>query len=87
MKADTAKPNPPIAVADLTSDDGYKRLAFFLGTGPGPGNAFRLLPYLGSAGAVSLALACGFLIERYIGLQSVLLVFLMAILASAIAWG
>jgi len=36
---------------------------------------------------VSLALVCGFLIERFIGLQSVLLVFLMAILASAIAWG
>ena len=87
MKADTAKPDPPIAVADLTSDEGYKRLAFFLGTGPEPSNAFRPLPYLGSAGAVSLALACGFLIERFIGLQSVLLVFLMAILASAIAWG
>src|SRR6266851_1576580 len=81
----------PIAAADVpgdvTGDDGYKRLAFFLGTGPEPGNAFRLLPYLGSAGAVSLALVCGFLIERFIGLQSVLLVFLMAILASAIAWG
>jgi two-component system sensor histidine kinase KdpD len=87
LKADTAKPDPPIAVADVASDDGSKRLAFFLGTGPEPGNTFRLLPYLGSAGAVSLALACGFLIERFIGLQSVLLVFLMAILASAIAWG
>src|SRR5437016_3687049 len=80
-----AKADPPIA--DVTGDDGCRRLAFFVGTGPETGNAFRLLPYLGSAGAVSLALACGFLIERYIGLQSVLLVFLMAILASAIAWG
>jgi two-component system, OmpR family, sensor histidine kinase KdpD len=85
LNADTAKPDPPIA--DVAGDDRYQRLAFFLGTGPAAGNAFRLLPYLGSAGAVSLALACGFLIERYIGLQSVLLVFLMAILASAIAWG
>ena len=85
MDADTAKPDPPIV--DLASDDRYKRLAFFLGTGPEPGNALRLLPYLGSAAAVSLALACGFLIERFIGLQSVLLAFLMAILASAIAWG
>jgi len=87
LKAQAAKPDPPIAVADVTGDDGYRRLAFFLGTGQEHGNAFRLLSYLGSAGAVSLALACGFLIERYIGLQSVLLVFLMAILASAIAWG
>src|SRR5436309_2282518 len=58
-----------------------------LWAGPEPANAFRALPYLGSAAAVALALACGFLIERFIGLQSVLLVFLMAILASAIAWG
>src|SRR5258708_5471674 len=87
LKADMAKPDPPLAVAEVSGDDGYKRLAFFLGTRPEAGDAFRLLPYLGSAGAVSLALACGFLIERYIGLQSVLLVFLMAILASAIAWG
>jgi len=87
LKADTAKPDPPIAVPGATGDDGHKWPAFFLGTGPEPGNVFRPLPYLGSAGAVSLALACGFLIERFIGLQSVLLVFLMAILASAIAWG
>jgi len=87
LKAHTAKPDPAIAVADVTSDDGYRRLAFFLGTGREHGNAFRVLPYLGSAGAVLLALVCGFLIERFIGLQSVLLAFLMAILASAIAWG
>ncbi|HEX6442720.1 MAG TPA: ATP-binding protein [Stellaceae bacterium] len=47
----------------------------------------RPRPYLGSAAAVLVALGTGFLIERFIGLQSVLLVFLMAILASAILWG
>jgi two-component system sensor histidine kinase KdpD len=71
----------------MADDDGQSRLAFFFGTGAERDHAFAALPYLGSAGAVALALACGFLIERYIGLQSVLLAFLMAILASAIAWG
>ena len=66
---------------------GRDRLAAFLGTGPGLGDAFRPLPYLGAAAAVALALGCGFLIERFVGLQSVLLVFLMAILAAAIGWG
>jgi two-component system sensor histidine kinase KdpD len=64
-----------------------ERLASFLGTGPRRAGSFRPAPYLGSAAAVLLALGCGYLIERYIGLQSVLLVFLTAILASAIAWG
>jgi two-component system sensor histidine kinase KdpD len=68
-------------------EDGRERLAFFLGTGPELGNVFRPLPYFGSALAVLLALGVGILIERFIGLQSVLLVFLMAILASAILWG
>src|SRR5437763_16538945 len=46
-----------------------------------------MLPYIGSAAAVAIILACGILIERFIGLQSVLLVFLLAILTSAILWG
>src|SRR5438874_5236617 len=48
---------------------------------------FRLLPYIGSAVAVALPLGVGSLIERFIGLQSISLVFLMAVLASAIVWG
>jgi two-component system sensor histidine kinase KdpD len=48
---------------------------------------FRLLPYIGSTAAVALALGIGSLIERFIGLQSISLVFLMAVLASTIAWG
>src|SRR5437763_6584862 len=46
-----------------------------------------MLPYIGSAAVVAIALACGVVIERHIGLQSVLLVFLLPILASAILWG
>ena len=48
---------------------------------------FSPLAYAGSAGAVIVALGIGSLIERFIGLQSISLVFLMAILGSAIAWG
>lgn len=83
-RGQAASDPPPIGA---TEDDGRERLAFFLGTGPGLGNVLRPQPYLGSAAAVVLALGSGILIERFIGLQSVLLVFLMAILASAIAWG
>ena len=66
---------------------GRERLAFFLGAGLELRKVLQPLPYLGSAAAVLLALIAGILIERFIGLQSVLLVFLMAILASAITWG
>ena len=45
------------------------------------------IAYAGGAGAVVVALGLGSVIERYIGLQSISLVFLMAVLASAIAWG
>ena len=48
---------------------------------------FNPLPYAISAGVVILALGVGELISRFIGFQSVSLVFLMAVLASAIAWG
>jgi two-component system sensor histidine kinase KdpD len=47
----------------------------------------NVLAYATSAGAVLLALGISHLIERFVGLQSVSLVFLMAVLASAVAWG
>jgi len=68
------------------SDPDRRYLAYFLGTAPG-GKALRPLPYLAAAGAVVLALAGGLAIERYLGAQSVLLIFLMAILVSAVTWG
>src|SRR5947209_11344506 len=77
----------PRPLADGSAGGGPDWAAFFLRNELGRGNALRPLPYLGSAAAVALALGCGELIERFIGLQSVLLVFLMAILVSAIAWG
>jgi two-component system, OmpR family, sensor histidine kinase KdpD len=43
--------------------------------------------YFGSAGAVGAALCIGLLLQRFIAVQSISLVFLMAVLASAIAWG
>ena len=49
--------------------------------------AFRPEPYLGSAGAVALALGFGEAIGRSVGVQSISLVFLMAVLGTAIAWG
>ena len=64
-----------------------ERLALFLGTGPGRGDALRPFAYLGSGTMVVLALGCGLLVERFIGLQSILLIFLMAVIGAAIAWG
>ncbi len=51
------------------------------------GEPFQFWPYLGSAGAVALALGVGEGIGRSIGVQSISLVFLMAVLGTAIAWG
>lgn len=77
----------PEAFSVAAAEDRRPWAAFFLGTASERRNWRRPLPYLGSAAAVVLALGCGLLIERFVGLQSVLLVFLMAILVSAIAWG
>jgi two-component system, OmpR family, sensor histidine kinase KdpD len=43
--------------------------------------------YLGSAAAVAAALGIGLLLRKFIAVQSISLVFLTAVLASAIAWG
>ncbi|MGH7077813.1 MAG: DUF4118 domain-containing protein [Acetobacteraceae bacterium] len=47
----------------------------------------RVQPYLAGAGAVVLALGIGYFLQQFIGVQTVSLVFLTAVLASAIAWG
>ncbi len=47
----------------------------------------RVEPYLGSAAAVAVALGIGLLLKQFIAVQSISLVFLTAVLASAIAWG
>jgi len=48
---------------------------------------FRLQPYLGSTAAVSVALVIGLLLRQIIAIQSISLVFLTAVLVSAVAWG
>src|SRR5207248_2298916 len=52
-----------------------------------PPRPFSLWPYLGSALAVGVALGVGELIGNLAGVQSIALVFLMAVLGAAIAWG
>src|SRR5437870_992225 len=47
----------------------------------------RIEPYLGSAGAVAVALGCGLLLTQFIDYRSISLVFLTAVLVSAVAWG
>src|SRR3954452_2879675 len=67
-------PSSTASLADTSGD--RERLAAFLGADRHPRHAARLLPYIGSTVAVAVTLACGILIERFVGLQSVLLVFL-----------
>jgi two-component system, OmpR family, sensor histidine kinase KdpD len=55
-------------------------------TRPTP-ETIRLEPYLGSAGALAVALGIGLLLKKFIAVQSISLVFLTAVLASAVAWG
>jgi two-component system, OmpR family, sensor histidine kinase KdpD len=47
----------------------------------------RVEYYMGSAGAVGVALGLGLLLKHFVAVQSISLLFLMAVLASAIAWG
>ena len=47
----------------------------------------RVGPYLGSAGGVAIALGIGLLLKTFVAVQSISLVFLTAVLASAVAWG
>ena len=47
----------------------------------------RLGRYLGSAGAVAIALGIGLLLKEFVAVQSISLVFLTAVLASAVGWG
>jgi two-component system, OmpR family, sensor histidine kinase KdpD len=75
-----------ISVHVMSADDGDPVAAKSVATRPGA-EPFSPWAYLGSTAAVAVALGMGSLIERFIGLQSISLVFLMAVLASAIAWG
>jgi two-component system sensor histidine kinase KdpD len=48
---------------------------------------FRVERYMGSGGAVGVALGLGLLLKHFLAVQSISLLFLMAVIASAIAWG
>ena len=48
---------------------------------------FRIEPYLGSAAMVAVALGVGLLLQHFIAVQGISLVFLTAVLVSAVAWG
>ncbi len=52
-----------------------------------PPRPFGVWPYPGAAAAVGLALGLGEVIGNTVGVQSISLVFLMAVLCVAIAWG
>jgi two-component system, OmpR family, sensor histidine kinase KdpD len=75
-----------ISVHVISADDSEPIPAKSVETRPRP-EPPRIGPYLGSAGAVAIALGVGLLLKHFIDVQSISLVFLMAVLISAIAWG
>ncbi len=83
---DLVKKTSQISVHVISADDGEPVPEKSVATRPEPA-PFRLGPYLGGAAAVGLAIGLGLLLERFIGVQSVSLVFLTAVLAAAVAWG
>jgi len=76
----------PISVHVISPDDSEPVPAKSVETRPRP-EPLRIERYLGSAGAVALALGIGLLLKHFIAVQSISLVFLTAVLASAIVWG
>jgi two-component system sensor histidine kinase KdpD len=76
----------PISVHVISADDNESVPPKSIQTRPKV-EAIRIEPYLGSAGAVAVALGIGLLLKHFITVQSVSLVFLTGVLASAIAWG
>jgi two-component system, OmpR family, sensor histidine kinase KdpD len=75
-----------ISVHVISADDSEPVPAKSVETRPLP-EPLHFQPYLGSAGGVAIALGVGLLIKHFIAVQSISLVFLTAVLASAIAWG
>jgi two-component system, OmpR family, sensor histidine kinase KdpD len=75
-----------ISVHVISADDSETVPPKSVQTRPKP-EPFSAEPYMGSAGAVAVALGIGLLLKHFIAVQSISLVFLTAVLASAIAWG
>jgi two-component system, OmpR family, sensor histidine kinase KdpD len=76
----------PISVHVISADDSEPIPAKSVETHPRP-EPMRIARYLGSAGAVGIALGIGLLLKHFVAVQSISLIFLTAILASAVAWG
>jgi two-component system sensor histidine kinase KdpD len=75
-----------ISVHVISPDDSESIPPKSVETHPKP-EPFRIEPYLGSVCAVAAALGIGLLLEQFLAVQSISLVFLTAVLGSAIAWG
>jgi two-component system, OmpR family, sensor histidine kinase KdpD len=76
----------PISVHVISADDSEPVPAKSVETRPRP-EPLRIERYLGSTGAVALALGIGLLLKHFIAVQSISLLFLTAVLAAAIVWG
>jgi two-component system, OmpR family, sensor histidine kinase KdpD len=75
-----------ISLHVISGDDEEPVPAKSVATRPAPHSA-RPEPYFGSATAVAIALGISLFLQRFVAVQSISLVFLTAVLASAIAWG
>src|SRR4051794_1352321 len=75
-----------ISVHVISSDDGESVPPKSVQTHPRV-EPVRMAHYLGSVAAVAVALGIGLLLTQFIAVQSISLVFLTAVIASAIAWG
>jgi two-component system sensor histidine kinase KdpD len=75
-----------ISVHVISADDSEPVPVKSVETRPRP-EPLRVEHYAGSASAVAVALGVGLLLKHFIAVQSISLVFLTAVLASAVAWG
>src|SRR5215469_17591 len=76
----------PISVHVISADDKESVPPKSVETRPRP-EPFRVEHYFGSAGAVAVALGIGLLLKQFLAVQSISLLFVMAVLTSAIVWG
>ncbi len=75
-----------VAVHVVTGDERDTPTAKSVNTRPATA-PFEVRPYLVSAGLVAVALGCGEVLDRFLDVQNVALVFLTAVLISAVVFG
>ncbi|MHA6688171.1 ATP-binding protein [Mesorhizobium sp. A556] len=75
-----------VAVHVVTGGDKAATVAKTVDTRPVT-SSFDMWPYVVSAGVVAIALGCGEVLSRFLDVQNVALVFLTAVLVSAVAFG